>query len=101
MSARIFSPAKTAMQSGKAKTGLWVLEFDPEQPRKIDPLMGYTTSGDMKSQIRLTFETKEEAIAYAEKNGLAYRVQEPKEAKRRQISYAENFRYDRKIPWTH
>ena len=101
MSARIFSPAKTAMQSGKAKTGLWVLEFDPEQPRKIDPLMGYTTSGDMKSQIRLTFETKEEAIAYAEKNGLAYQVQEPKEAKRRQISYAENFRYDRKIPWTH
>ena len=72
MSARIFSPAKTAMQSGKAKTGLWVLEFDPELPRKIDPLMGYTTSGDMKSQIRLTFETKEEAIAYAEKNGLAY-----------------------------
>ena len=89
------------MQSGKAKTGLWVLEFDPEMPRKIDPLMGYTTSGDMKSQIRLTFETREEAVAYAEKNGIAYQVQEPKQAKRRQISYAENFRYDRKIPWTH
>jgi hypothetical protein len=59
MSARIYSPAKTAMQSGKAKTGHWILDFDPEQPRKIDPLMGYTTSGDMKSQIRLTFETKE------------------------------------------
>jgi hypothetical protein len=101
MSARIYSPAKTAMQSGKAKTGYWVLDFDPEQPRKIDPLMGYTTSSDMKSQIRLTFDSKEEAIAYAEKNGLAYRVQEPKEAKRRQISYAENFRYDRKTPWTH
>ncbi len=101
MSARIFSPAKTAMQSGKAKTGLWVLEFDPETPRKIDPLMGYTTSSDMKSQIRLAFETKEEAVAYAEKNGLAFRVQEPKPASRRQISYAENFRYDRKIPWTH
>ena len=77
MSARIFSPAKTAMQSGKAKTGNWVLEFEPEKPRKIDPLMGYTTSGDMKSQIRLIFETKEEAVAYAEKNGLAFRVQEP------------------------
>jgi hypothetical protein len=101
MSARIFSPAKTAMQAGKGRTGLWVLEFEPEQPRRIDPLMGYTSSGDMKSQIRLTFETKEEAIAYAEKNGLAYQVNEPKEAKRRQISYAENFRYDRKIPWTH
>ena len=101
MSARIFSPAKTAMQSGKAKTGHWVLEFDPEQPRTIAQLMGYTSSGDMKSQIRLTFETKEEAVAYAEKNGLSFRVEEPKEAKRRQISYAENFRYDRKIPWTH
>jgi hypothetical protein len=101
MSARIFSPAKTAMQSGKAKTGYWVLEFDPESPRTIDPLMGYTSSGDMKSQIRLTFDTREEAVAYAEKQGIAYRVEEPKPAKRRQISYAENFRYDRKIPWTH
>ncbi|QPC87349.1 ETC complex I subunit [Mesorhizobium sp. NBSH29] len=101
MSARIYSPAKTAMQSGKAKTGFWVLEFDPEMPRRIDPLMGYTSSGDMKSQIRLTFATREEAVAYAEKHDIAFRLQEPKEAKRRQISYAENFRYDRKIPWTH
>ena len=101
MSARIYSPAKTAMQSGKAKTGAWILDFDPEEPRSIDPLMGYTSSGDMKSQIRLTFESKEDAIAYAEKHGIEFRVQEPKEAKRRQISYAENFRYDRKIPWTH
>jgi hypothetical protein len=101
MSARIFSPAKTAMQSGKAKTGHWVLEFDPEMRKKIDPLMGYTTSGDMRSQIRLTFETREEAVAYAEKEGLAFRVEEPKETKRRQISYAENFRYDRRTPWTH
>ena len=71
MSARIFSPAKTAMQSGKAKTGSWVLEYEPEKPRKIDPLMGYTSSGDMKSQIKLVFDTKEEAIAYAEKHGIA------------------------------
>jgi hypothetical protein len=101
MSARIYSPAKTAMQSGKSKTGYWVLDFDPAQPRTIDPLMGYTSSGDMTSQVRLTFDTLEEAVAYAEKNGLAYRVQEPKEARRRQISYAENFRFDRKVPWTH
>jgi hypothetical protein len=101
MSARIYSPAKTAMQSGKAKTGRWLLEFDPEQPKKIDPLMGYTTSGDMKSQIRLVFDTREEAVAYARKHGIAFRVQEPKESKRRQISYSDNFRYDRKIPWTH
>jgi hypothetical protein len=101
MSARIFSPAKTAMQSGKARTGRWVLEFDPEQPRTIDPLMGYTSSGDMKSQIRLTFETREDAIAYAEKQGLAYRVDDPKAPKRLQISYSDNFRYDRRTPWTH
>ena len=101
MSARIFSPAKTAMQSGKAKTGHWILEFEPEKPRKIDPLMGYTSSGDMKSQIRLSFDPLEEAVAYAERNGVAYRVEEPKDTKRRQISYAENFRYDRKVPWTH
>jgi len=101
MSARIYRPAKTAMQSGKAKTGRWLLEFEPEMPRKIDPLMGYTTSGDMKSQIRLVFETREEAVAYASKHGIPFRVQEPKEAKRRQISYSDNFRYDRKVPWTH
>ncbi|MCB1698969.1 MAG: ETC complex I subunit, partial [Halioglobus sp.] len=90
-----------AMQSGKAKTGYWVLEFEPEKPRRIDPLMGYTSSGDMKSQVRLTFDTREEAVAYAEREGLAYRVDEPKQPVRRQISYAENFRYDRKTPWTH
>jgi hypothetical protein len=101
MSARIFSPARTAMQSGKAKSGNWVLEFEPEQRKKIDPLMGYTTSGDMKSQIRLLFDTQEEAVAYAEKNGIPFRLETPKEPKRRQISYAENFRYDRKTPWTH
>jgi hypothetical protein len=101
MSARIFSPAKTAMQSGKAKTGYWVLEFDPEQPRKIDPLMGYTSSGDMRSQIRLSFPTREEAVAYAEREKIPYRLEEPKEAMRRQISYSDNFRYDRRTPWTH
>jgi len=101
MSARIYSPARTAMQSGKAKTGRWVLEFEPETPRAIDPLMGYTSSRDMKSQVKLVFDTREEAMAYAEANGIAARVEEPHEPRRRQISYAENFRYDRKTPWTH
>ncbi len=101
MTAKIYSPAKTAMQSGKAKTGNWILEYDAEQQRSIDPLMGYTSSGDMKSQIKMKFDSSEAATAYAEKNGITYRVVEPKQAKRRQISYAENFRYDRKVPWTH
>lgn len=101
MAARIYRPAKTAMQSGKAKADTWTLEFEPEQPRKVEPLMGYTSSRDMKSQICLTFETKEEAIAYAQKNSIAYTVYEPKETRRRVVSYSENFRSDRKQPWTH
>lgn len=101
MSARIYSPARNAMQSGKAKTGYWVLEFEPEKPRKIDPLMGYTSSGDMRTQVRLSFPTREEAVAYAEREGIPYRIEEPKEVKRRQISYADNFRHDRRTPWTH
>ncbi|MFN4271499.1 MAG: ETC complex I subunit [Aliihoeflea sp.] len=101
MTARIYSPTRTAMQSGPARTGQWVLEFEPSQPRRIEPLMGYTSSGDMKRQVRLRFDTEEAAIAYAEKNGIAYRVEKPKQTKRRQISYAENFRFDRKMPWTH
>ena len=99
--ARIYSPSRTVMQSGTAKTGHWMLEFEPEAPLKIDPLMGYTSSADPKRQVHLSFPTKEDAIAYAEKNGIPYRVEEAKPPKRRQVSYAENFRYDRKIPWTH
>ncbi|KFB10505.1 ETC complex I subunit [Nitratireductor basaltis] len=101
MSARIYSPSRTAMQSGTAKTGHWVLEFEPEAPLTIDPLMGYTSSSDTRRQVKLTFASKEEAIDYATRNGIAYRIEEAKPPKRRQVSYAENFRYDRKIPWTH
>jgi hypothetical protein len=101
MSARIYSPSKNAMQSGQAKTGYWVLEFEPATPLRIEPLMGYTSSSDTRRQVRLSFDTLEAAIAYAEKNGIAFKVDKPKEARRRQISYAENFRYDRKVPWTH
>ena len=101
MSAKIFRPAKTAMQSGKAKTNLWMLEFDQEQPRKIDPIMGYTSSGDMKQQLKLSFETLELAEAYAQRNGIEYRVILPKEANRQVVSYTDNFRYSRTQPWTH
>lgn len=101
MTARIYRPAKTAMQSGKAKTQDWVLEFEPETARSIDPIMGYTTSSDMKSQIRLRFETREAAVAYAMRNGVAFRVIEPKESKRRKVAYSDNFRFDRRQPWTH
>ncbi|MBO6815220.1 MAG: ETC complex I subunit [Rhizobiaceae bacterium] len=101
MSARIYKPAKTAMQSGKAKTDRWILEFEPETPREIDPLMGYTSSSDMKSQIRLEFDSLEAAQTYAARNGIAAAVQQPQKAKRRVMSYAENFSSNRSLPWTH
>ena len=101
MVASIYKPAKTAMQSGNACTKSWVLDFEPEAPREIDPLMGWTSSNDMKSQIQMKFPSKDEAIAYAKRNGLAYRVVEPHERKKTLKSYAENFRYGRIDSWTH
>ncbi|AYG66145.1 MULTISPECIES: ETC complex I subunit [unclassified Rhizobium] len=101
MPAKIYRPAKTAMQSGKAKTNLWVLEFDQEIPRKIDPIMGYTSSADTRQQLKLTFDTQEQAEAYAQRNGVEYRVIAPKDADRQVVSYTDNFRYTRIQPWTH
>ena len=79
------------MSSGEAKTHDWVLEFEREMPRSIEPLMGYTSSADMRSQVRLTFSDKDEAVAYAERNNIAYRVIEPKDRKRRTVAKSENF----------
>jgi ETC complex I subunit conserved region len=101
MTARIYRPAKTAMSSGQAKTHRWVLEFEPERAKSIEPLMGYTSSDDMRSQIRLQFETKDAAIDYATRNGIAYQVFEPKERARATLAYSDNFRRDRTQPWTH
>jgi hypothetical protein len=101
MVARIYKPAQTAMQSGPARTKEWVLVFEPESPREIEPLMGWTSSRDMKGQIRMSFDSKEEAVAYAERNGLAYRIMEPKPRRAVRKSYADNFRFGRNEPWTH
>ena len=101
MLARIFRPAKTAMQSGKAKTHEWVLEFEPASARVSDPLMGWTQSADMNGQVRLNFETKEEAVRYAQAHGLAFQLIDPKPAKRIIKAYSDNFAYGRKTPWTH
>ena len=100
MTARIYQPARTATQSGQGKDK-WILEYEPEQPRVIEPLMGWTSSSDMKSQIRLQFDDKAEAIAYAERNGVAYRVEDPKPAARRILSYSDNFAPNRVVPWSH
>jgi hypothetical protein len=100
-SARIYKPSKTAMQSGSAKTERWLLEFEPETARSFDPLMGTTASTDMKSQIKLWFDTKEEASAYAEKNGIAYRIEEAQAQTRKAVSYSDNFKFSRVGQWTH
>jgi hypothetical protein len=101
MTARIFKPAKNAMQSGTAKTREWQLDYEPEQPRVIEPLMGWTSSGDMKQQLTLRFDTQEEAVAYCEREGIPYQVIEPKQRAHRQVAYADNFAFRRDEPWTH
>ena len=102
MTARIYLPAPSATQSGPG-SDMWRLDFEPELPRSIEPLMGWTSSGDMRQQVRLNFATKEEAIAYAERNGLTYRVEEPRPnlAARRGVSYSDNFKTSRIGLWTH
>jgi hypothetical protein len=101
MSARIYRPSKTAMQSGQGNSKDWVLDFEPESPRRVEPLMGWTSSGDMRQQLRLRFDTKEEAIAYCQREGIAYQVFETLPLKRRIMSYADNFSFKRRDAWTH
>lgn len=101
MLARIYRPAKNAMQSGKAKTKDWILEFEPASARRSDPLMGWTQSTDMNGQVVLSFDTQEDAVRYANEHGIAFRLHDPKPAKRIIKAYADNFAYGRKQPWTH
>jgi hypothetical protein len=101
MTARIYRPARTAMQSGTAKTDRWLLEYEPERAREIEPLMGWTSSVDMKSQIKLWFDTEAEAVAYATRNGIPFRVEQPNEPRRRSMAYADNFKFSRVGQWTH
>jgi len=103
MRARIYRPARTAMSSGTAKTKSWVLDYMNDEGRDIDPLMGWTSSSDTQSQVRLTFDSKEAALAYAEDHGIDAVVTEPKARKAniRQGGYGENFATNRRGAWTH
>ncbi|HTQ13995.1 MAG TPA: ETC complex I subunit [Rhizomicrobium sp.] len=101
MRARIYQPAKNAMQSGRAQTRRWLLEYEPERAREPDPLMGWTSSSDMRQQLAIEFDTAGEAVAYAEKNGIPFQVFEAHRPRPRPKSYADNFRFDRKVPWSH
>ena len=101
MRARIYQPTRNAMQSGKARTKAWVLEFEPASARGVDPLMGWTSSSDMLSQVQLEFDTKDEATAYAQTHNIAFDLFEPHRPTPKPKAYADNFRYDRKVPWSH
>ncbi|WP_425038114.1 ETC complex I subunit [Primorskyibacter sp. S187A] len=103
MRARIYQPAKTAMSSGMGKTKQWRLEFAPASAREIDPLMGWTSSSDTQTQVRMSFDTKEAALEYAREHGIEADVFEPNKRKPniRPRGYAENFAVDRKGAWTH
>ena len=103
MGARIFRPARNAMTSGMAKTRHWVLEYAPGSARDVDPLMGWTSSGDTQSQVRLKFDSKEAAVEYAQAHGIDAVVQEPKPRKAniRPGGYGDNFATNRRGAWTH
>ncbi|MBE2275792.1 MAG: ETC complex I subunit [Rhodobacteraceae bacterium] len=103
MRARIYQPAKTAMQSGTAKTQHWILEYSQDSAREIDPLMGWTSSSDTQTQVRLRFDSRDAAEAYAAQHGIEAVVMEPQVRKLnlRARGYGENFAYERKTVWTH
>lgn len=103
MRARIYQPARNAMTSGQGRTKSWVLEFAPDEARELDPLMGWTSSGDTQAQVKIRFATKEAALAYAKENGIEATVTEPHKRKPniRQMGYGENFAPNRRSAWTH
>ena len=100
MRARIYLPPKSAMQSGRAGRE-WVLHYDSVAQEHADPLMGWIGGGDTQAQVRLHFPNKEEAIAYAERNGIQYDIEIPRERRVRTKAYADNFSYKRHENWTH
>jgi hypothetical protein len=100
MRARIYMPPKSAMQSGRAGRE-WVLHHGSDAPEKADRLMGWIGGGDTQSQVFLHFPTKEEAIAYAERNGIPYDLEIPRERRLKIKAYADNFSYRRNENWTH
>ena len=101
MLARIYKPSKSSMQSGRAKFEDWVLEFEPASARTPEPLMGWSSSNDTQSQVVLRFPTSQEAVAYAQKNGIPFQLFEPKAERKIIKAYADNFAFQRKEPWTH
>ena len=99
--ALIYKPVKTAMQSGNIYKDYWVIKFILNSRLKLDPLMGWAGSSDTRKQIVLKFDSCSEAVNYAEKKNISYRILKEKKKSIKPKSYADNFSYDRKNPWTH
>ena len=101
MFAKISRLTPSAMTSGRANSEKWALEFQSTGQRQIDPLTGNTAGVDMRKQLKMTFDTLEDAVAYAKANKIPHRVVDRPKSKRIPRSYGENFDFDRKLPWTH
>lgn len=101
MTARIYQPPKSSMTSGMGKTKTWVLDFTHDGPKPVDPLMGWTGSTDTSQQVRLTFPTREAAMEYATRHGIAAQVLEPQKRRHRPRGYGDNFSTARRVPWSH
>ena len=93
--ARIYQPARSTMQSGNVRSRKWVLEFAPEESPTPDPVMGWPGTGDMLGQLKMSFDTKDGAVAYAERNSLAYTVSEPCTRVAKMKAYADRFSHNR------
>ena len=101
MTIKIYKPSKSSMQSGLGNTKQWLAEYINEKDKIKDTLMGWNSSLDTKEQIRMFFETKDQAIAWAKNNNEQFIVIEPKERKIKPKNYSSNFDINRKEPWTH
>ena len=93
INARIYRPAKNAMQSGRGNVRAWILEFEPIAPVINDELMGWSGSRDTRKQVRLRFDTRESALSYARRNGFIATVENPEERIIKPKSYADNFAF--------
>lgn len=101
MLAKIYRPTKNAMQSGQGASRRWVLEFEPAMAPPPEMLMGWTSSADTNQQVRLYFESKDQAIAFARRHSIPHQVSEPAETTRVIKAYSDNFAFRRKEPWSH
>jgi ETC complex I subunit conserved region len=101
MPARIYKPSRSAMQSGKGKSQMWTLEFEQSSKRVADPLMGWTSANETATQVKLTFESREEAEAYARRKGLAFTIQTEPPVRLQKKSYSDNFKFGKTELWTH